>query len=243
MSRLQEITESLKVKFSEVFEKIKETEIYQQLSDRYESLSPAGQKGARAGSVMVVLFILLAVPLSQFSNSKEFVTSFESKRQLIRDLFKTYRESNQTGRLSPAPDAGSLTSTINSTLQTEQLLPEQIVSVGVGTAEGRLIPAHLMSTVLDVKLAKLNLRQVVDIGSRLAGISQSVKLKDMAVIASSELAGYFDVTYKLYALNVPAAPIELPAEPEGKSKKKKSDDKNDSSADDEKKSKTKGSDE
>lgn len=243
MSRLQEIADTLKVKFSETFEKIKETEAFQQLSDRYESLTPAGQKGVRAATVLFVLFILLAVPLSQFSSSKELVTSFETKRQLIRDLFKTYRESSQTSRLMPAPDSGTLMATVNSTLQTEQLLPEQIISVSVGAAEGRLIPQNLMTSVLDVKLAKLNIRQVVDIGSRLAGLSQSVKLKDMAVAANTELSGYFDVTYKLYALNVPAAPIELPPEPETKSKKKKSDDKTDDASENDKKSKPKGSDE
>jgi hypothetical protein len=227
MSRLQEIFENIKTNSTEAFEKIKETEAYQKISDRYESLSPAGQKTTKIIVGFLILFILLFIPLSQFSTSKDFVTAFEDKRTLIRDLFKTYRESNASLGLPEAPSSEALVGSINNTLQNEQLLPEQIVSVSVGAAEGRLIPPNLMTSVVDVKLSKLNLRQIVDIGSRLSGISQSVKLKDLMMNANSELAGYFDVTYKLYALNVPSAPVELPPEPEAKTNKKKKNDPSD----------------
>ena len=194
MSRFEEIFEQLKAKSTEIFEKIKETESYQQLSDRYQSLTPSGQKIVKFLGIGFIVFLFLFIPLSQISTSKEFITSFEDKRNLIRDLFKTYRESSQTSRLMPAPESSNLMGSINSTLQSEQLLPEQIVSVSLGSAEGRLIPQNLMTNVIDVKLTKLNLRQVVDIGSRLSALSQSVKLKDLLMSANNELAGYFDVT-------------------------------------------------
>lgn len=221
MSQVQETFENIKNKIYEIFEKIKETEAYQQLSDRYETLTPNGQKIVQALSTIFILFVILFIPLSQISTSKEFVTGFEDKRNLIRDLFKTYRDSSASSQLAPAPDSNFFIGSINSTLQAEQLLPEQIISVGLGASEGRLIPQNLMTSVIDVKLSKLNLRQVVDIGSRLAGLSQAVKLKDFLMTANAELVGYFDVTYKLYSLNVPPPPLELPPEPETKSSKKK----------------------
>lgn len=220
MSQFQDVLENIKNKSTDFFDQIKETESYQKLSDRYETLSPNGQKTVKIISAFILLFILLFVPLSQISTSKELITGFENKRNLIRDLFKTYRDSSQSSRYMPAPPSDALIGSVNSTLQTEQLLPEQIVSVALGSAEGRLIPQNLMTNVIDVKLIKLNLRQIVDIGTRLGGISQSVKLKDLLMTANSELAGYFDVTYKLYSLNVPEAKIELPPEHEPKTKKK-----------------------
>ncbi len=227
MSRLQEIIDTVKIKALDVFEKIKETEFYQKISDRYETLTPSGQKIARIVTILFILFIILFFPLSQISISKEFITNFEQKRNLIRDLFKTYRESSQTSRLAQAPSSDALIGSVNGTLQSEQLLPEQIISVALGTAEGRLIPRNLMTDVIDVKLSKLNLKQIVDIGSRLSSISQSVKLKDLLISGSAEMAaGYFDVTYKLYSLNVPAAEPELPPEPEIKSIKKKNGEEN-----------------
>lgn len=231
MSQLEDLFENLKSKSTEVFEKIKETEIYQKLSDRYETLTPSGQRITKIISLVVLLFIILFIPLSQISTSKEFVAGFEVKRGLIRDLFKTYRDSSQSSRYPQAPSSDTFIGSINSTLQQEQLLPEQIISVSLGVAEGRLIPQNLMTHVIDVKLTKLNLRQVVDLGSRLANISPSVKLKDLMMTASSELVGYFDVTYKFYALNIPAAPVELPPEPEIKTKKKNANDSEKSNGD------------
>lgn len=223
MSRIEEIGEQLKSKLTELFEKIKETESYQQISDRYQTLTPIGQKIARTVVFGFVLLIFLFFPLNQIATSKEFIATFEEKRNLIRELFKTYRDSSQVSQLMPAPTSDSLIGTVNSSLQNEELLPEQIISINLGSAEGRLIPKDLMTDVVDVKLSKLNLRQIVDIGSRLAGISKSVKLKDLIMTANAEISGYFDVTYKLYSLNVPPPPVELPSEPEPKLKNKKSD--------------------
>ena len=221
MSQFADTFENIKIKINEIFEKIKESETYQQISDRYETLTPSGQKMAQACSAFIILFIILYIPMTQILSSKELITGFENKRNLIRDLFKTYRETNQMNRFSQTPDANTLISLINSTLESEQLLPEQIVFVALGAPEGRLIPQNLMTNVVDVKLAKLNLRQIVDIGSRLSGLSQSVKLKDLLMTAHSEASGYFDVTYKLYSLNIPKPAIEPLPELDSKSTKNK----------------------
>ena len=111
-------------------------------------------------------------------------------------------------------------------LSTAELLPEQIVNVGLVESEGRIIPKKLVNSVIAVQLSSINLRQTVDIGTQLANISASIKVKDLDMNATEGKAGYFDVTYKLYAFNVPqpvteAMPdIEVP----NKGKKKKTSD-------------------
>lgn len=217
MSRLEEIRDQIKTRAVESWDKFKETELYQKLSDRYQSLSPSGQKIVRFLSVFLVILIIAFIPMSQLTVSKEMVAQFEQQRQLIRDMFKTYRESSANALLPQPPASDMLIGSVNSLLQGEQLIPEQIQAVTLGSSEGRLIPQNLLNEVVDVRLAKLNLRQVVDIGTKLSNINQAVKLKDLLMSANNELAGYFDVTYKLYALKVPATPIEAPPEPERKS--------------------------
>ncbi len=219
MSRLEEIRDQIKTRAVESWEKFKETEIYQKLSDRYQTLSPSGQKIVKFLSVFLVILIVAFIPLSQLTVSKEMVAQFEQQRQLIRDMFKTYRESSSNTLLTQPPSSDMLMGSVNSLLQSEQLIPEQIQGVALGSSEGRLIPQNLLSEVIDVRLAKLNLRQVVDIGTKLSNISQAVKVKDILMHANNELAGYFDVTYKLYALKVPAPPVEAPPEPERKNTK------------------------
>jgi hypothetical protein len=117
------------------------------------------------------------------------------------------------------PNAGMLRTAIESVLTRAELLPEQKQGVVPGTAEGRLIPQNLISEVLFVNLAKLNLKQIVDIGAGITAISGSVKMKDISIRANAQDTRYFDVTYKLYSLNVPEPTPEPPPEPEVKAKK------------------------
>lgn len=221
MSRLDELKDQLKTSLTTTWERIQESEAYNQLNDKYQNLSPSGQKVAQVVTAVVLAGIVFYSPISQLQVSGELLTQFEEKRTLIRDLFKTYRESSGGLQMAPAPQAGELISTVQNSLSSSKLIPEQIISVNTTQAEGRLIPANLQQAVVEVKLAKLNLRQIVDIGAQLANISQAVKVKDMFMQANAELAGYFDVTYKLYALKVPE-PLPEPAPEPVNPKKKKS---------------------
>lgn len=226
MSRLDEIRDQFKEKFTELFEKLKETELYQKGDEKYNSLSPGGQKVTRYLAALLVIFMLVFYPVSQLQVSHEFVAEFEVKRELLRDLFKTYRESSAAPALPTPPQGGELVSQVHSMLSSAQLLPQQIVNVGVIEPEGRLIPQKLVNSVVAVQLSSVNLRQAVDIGTQLANISASVKVKDLEMSATEGKTGYFDVTYKLYAFNVPQPIVEAvpDLEPPTKGKKKKADD-------------------
>lgn len=221
MSRLDELKDQLKEKFTEIFTKIKETELYQKGDEKYQSLSPSGQKITRYVSVFLMLFVLVFYPMSQLQMSHEFVAEFEVKRELLRDLFKTYRESSATPALPPPPQGGELVSQVQSLLSTAQLLPQQILNVGIVEAEGRIIPQKLVNSVVAVQISSVNIRQAVDIGTQLANISASVKVKDLEMNATEGKSGYFDVTYKLYAFNVPQPIVEAIPDPEPPAKGKK----------------------
>jgi hypothetical protein len=107
-------------------------------------------------------------------------------------------------------------SMVAAVIQRAELLPEQNIGISEGPVEGRMIPGNLVSNVMQVRLAKLNLKQIVDIGGSLVGISDSVKMKDIAIVANATDTRYYDVTYKLYSLKVPEATPEPMPEPEKK---------------------------
>lgn len=219
MSRFDELTEQIKSSLQQTWNRVQESEAYTQLNDKYQSLSPSGQKIAQIVTAFFIAGIVLYSPISQLQLSSDLLTQFEEKRDLIRDLFKTYRESSGHLQMAQSPQSNELISNVQTTLQSARLIPEQIVSVAATESEGRLIPVSLQQAVVEVKLAKLNLRQVVDIGTLLSGLSRVVKVKDMLMQANAEMAGYFDVSYKLYALKVPELPPEPPPEPTQSKKK------------------------
>ena len=219
MSRIEEVKDQLKALVSRLGDIIQESESYAKLQDRYQSLSAGSQRLVWVAGVLVVAFIIFSYPLLQISNSQVLMTSFEEKRSLIRDLFKTYRESSGQASIPVSPSHETLKNTVETILTAANLIPEQRVGLIQSTPEGKLIPAGLISHVLEVKLAKLNLKQIVDIGTSIAAISESVKMKDMLMAAHSQDTRYYDVTYKLYALNVPEPTPEAAPEIEIKPKK------------------------
>ena len=215
------LQDQLKSSAQQTLERIKESSAYAKAQDRFENLSPSGQKLSVIFATLLAVFLLLFVPLSNFTSSHNDLSQFEEKRGLIRELFRTYRESSSTQNLAVPPNAGMLRSAIESILNRAELLPEQNQGVSTGALEGRLIPQNLVSEVVFVNLSKLNLKQIVDIGASIVGISNSVKMKDMLIRANMQDTRYFDVTYKLYSLNVPEPTPEPLPEPEVKPKKAK----------------------
>jgi hypothetical protein len=213
MSFLENLKEQSKSFFIRTSERIKDSEAYVQLQDRYQGLSPSGQKIARYGIVALLILFVVFIPYTKLSTSSENITSYETKRNLIRDLFKTYRDSSATQSVPLPPTTESLRFSIETVLQRAELMPEQKLGIENMAAEGRLIPQNLVANVFAVKLTKLNLKQIVDIGTSIAAISDSIKLKDIEIKSNVNDTRYYDVNYKVYTLNVPAPTPEPPPEP------------------------------
>lgn len=213
MSFLDNLKEQNKAFFTKTSEQIKESEAYIQLQDRYQGLSPSGQKAVRYGAVALLVLFVAFIPYSKLSSSSDNITSFETKRNLIRDLFKTYRESSSTQSIPLPPTTDSLRFSIETVLQRAELMPEQKLGIENIAAEGRLIPQNLVANVFAVKLTKLNIKQIVDIGTSIAAISDSIKLKDIDIKSNVNDTRYYDVNYKVYTLKVPEPTPIPPPEP------------------------------
>lgn len=195
------------------WERLQESTTFNQLRDRYENMSPVMQKLSAVGVVALIFLIILSIPYGYFSTSQEYVSEFEGKRTTIRELLKVSRESAEVPNIPEAPSMDILRSTIEGQITNAQLLPEQIKGTSQVEVSSKLIPKNLSQGALQVNLAKLNLRQVLDLGHQFQSINASVKLKDLTITANREDSRYFDVVYKLVALAVPATPQVAAEEP------------------------------
>lgn len=210
----EELKERLVSELKQLWERIQDSSLYNQLSDRYQNLNPTKQKLVLVAAVLVGTSMILSIPWGYWDESRVAVDGFESRRDLVRKLLKTSREVAEVPDIPVPPSTDTLTNDIQTYLQSIQLLPEQIVSVAAATAESSLIPAGMASGGVTVNLAQLNLRQIVDVGHKLKSISPSVKMTSMQVFPNSKKPSYFDVNFKLVALSVPeAAPIVVDEAP------------------------------
>lgn len=203
---LNELKERFQSELKVSVEKLQESNLYIQIKEKYDDLTPTMQKVVLWGGAVFFLYVFVSIPGDKYSNSQVLVEEFETRRDLIRQMMKVHREASSSFDIPVAPDVQSLKTRIERDLQNARLLPEQIVSVEPVSGNSKLVPENLLSGQLDVRLTKLNIRQVADLGFQIQSISPSVKLKDLSITAHPELKDYFDVSFSVITLSVPQNP-------------------------------------
>jgi hypothetical protein len=203
-----DLREQLMERLQTLWAQIQESSAYNDLQERYESLSPRGQKMTIVGVVAVVLLLIAALPWSYFDSSSNHIAEFESKRELTRQLLRVTRSSNEpplehiTGL--------DLRNRVDAELKVFNLQSTQILSIQEMNAESmknlKLAPSPIQEDGVEVRLGKLNLRQMVDIGFRLQSMSEMVKMSGLVIRANKDDNHYFDVTFQLASFSVPTAP-------------------------------------
>src|ERR1043165_1612042 len=200
----EELRERIQSESKAQWEQFQQSSLYIQVKERYENLTPAMQKLTLVGVGAVIFYLVFSIPWGYYSQSTEYVTEFEDKRQLIRDLLKSSKEAQETPNLSIPPPVEALKGQIDQQLQSAKLLPEQNGGTEIAMDKPRIIPGNLSQGALNIHLKKLNIRQILDLGHQFQAISSSVKMTDLVMQANAQDPRYFDVTYKLAVLAVPS---------------------------------------
>lgn len=204
MSVVDDLKERITSLFNQTKESIQESSAYNQAMDRFQNLTPPQQNLTLIGSALFTLLIILYFPFSSWLVSTDNVVDFEAKRGLIRELLQTTKEASEAPMIPPAPPVSQLRSIIDGQIKAAHLLPEQIKGIDIVEPNSKLIPKSLSEGAIKIQLSKLNLRQIVSIGSRFQSVSPSVKVKDLMIEANREDNRYFDLIMTFIALKVPS---------------------------------------
>ena len=204
----ENLKEELKENAIELWGRIQESPAYNNIREQYENLSPNAQRGLTVGIIVIIAVGLIMFPYSYFSSSSDNNDQYVANRNLVRELLRANRLASESLNMPRTVEAADLKSQISDMLATYPLLPEQnggttdidLSDLGPGVAAGKL---HI--TGVGVKLKKLNLKQIVEIGFDLQSRNPNVKLAGLEMTASSPDPHYYDVLYKLAVYSLPAS--------------------------------------
>lgn len=212
---LEELKERLSQQAKDLGSKIQESALFQTLKEKFDDLPSNQQKIVVILLVVVVSFFTFSFPYENWSTSSASIAEFEERRQLIRDLLKVTKESNEMPSFPPAPELGQIKTDIEMRLQQFQLVPEQMGGINVEMPiNSALIPSSRQEGGLKVLLKKLNLRQVVDITAQLQSMLPSVKLKNLNIDSNLQDPRYLDATFDFTVIKIPQVSMEMSAEDE-----------------------------
>lgn len=185
-----------------------ESELYQKVRERYELLPPVGQKAVLALTIFLVGYVLFQVPMAYYSRASENLALFEENRDLVLDLYRVKRKSASAPPAAPAMDNAMLESRARSAVMGARVQPEQIKAISfydnAGARASRFIPKEIRQNGVEVRLANLNLTQIVDIGHGLSNLGTSTKIVGFEVKPGTNPGSYFDVIYKVVTFDIPA---------------------------------------
>lgn len=182
------------------WDEFKESPTYERIKDKYISLPASTQKLVLWSIGAILAFILISIPYSFLSTSSTYVTDFEDHTQTLRDLYRVQRELAQTPDVGTTPEPSQMRSQVQSILNQAGLAQDQITSlneINIAEANPPLIPAGVGQKGLEISLASLNLKQVLDIGVQLQNSNRSLHILSMDMKANRENDHYYDVIYRL----------------------------------------------
>ncbi len=205
---IDDIKEELKENWIELWGRIQDSPAYNNLREQYENLSPNAQRILIVGAAAFIVFIFAMIPYSYFSSSFSSDAHYVSNRNLIRKLLRANQLASESESMPKTVDADTLKTKITDMLAHYPLLPEQnggIVTIPPDDLGPGVAVRRLRVSGVGVKLKKLNLKQIVEIGYELESQNPNVKLAGIDMTADRTNTHYFDVLFKLAVYNLPSA--------------------------------------
>lgn len=190
--------------------KLDESELFLKIRDFYDALPVLGQKAVVGFIGIAIAFVLFMIPFSFYSSGSENLALFEENRDLVLDLYRVKRKIISSPQTPPPMDTSSLESFARNAVNGARVLPEQIKAIsfvdGSASKASTAIPKSVRKNLVEIRLANLNLTQVVDIGYALSNI-QSTKVMSFDIRPGSAQGNYFDVMFKIVSFDIPIAPV------------------------------------
>lgn len=204
----EQLIETVKIKWSQ----FQETGVYLNLKEKYDDLSPLGQKGIQVAGIIFVFLILVMTPWAWMSGSSSILESFESRKQVVRQLLQLKRDMGQAPQISTGYPTSALKSEIQAAVQQLGLTPDQIKGVEevsvASDGDSRLVPSEIQQAGVQLTVWKLNLDQFVKLSFRLQGLNPGAKLLSVDMKANSDDNHYYDIIYQVVMFSPPPVSAE-----------------------------------
>jgi|GEM_PF-2346357 len=204
--QIEQLKEALQVLQS----RVQESSTFNKGIERYNSFSPAFQKIILVLAFVLIIFIVLAAPISSYKASIENMSDFKVQKNLTQ---KVIDFSKTASNLTPQPkkyfssslgqEVGALAGSYSI-----KLMPEQ-VSVDTERISKKLVPGAIQNSFA-VKANQANIDQATALTYSVKKLNKSLIITGLDFKKNRELPGYFDTTIKVANLSVEPIASILP---------------------------------
>ncbi|MCB0355577.1 MAG: hypothetical protein KDD40_01130 [Bdellovibrionales bacterium] len=203
---LDDLKDQLLDNWERLKNRIAEDPSFNSLKERYETLPAIGQKGLLVGVSLLLLLILIYIPYGYFETAREYENKYNTYKNTIRELLKIGKSDVSNIEATQRGDLEGLKERITTSINSFNLTSEQIQPITlIPKAENSLARPPIEEETFAVRLNKLNLDQLLQIGADLHRQFNNLKMTGMIVTADKEKAGYFNIEFRLSKFYLPEA--------------------------------------
>ncbi len=207
-----DIKDQVKDKWAELQDQLEESTVYNNFKEKFLEFPVAVQRVIVVGGLLFGAWLVMALPMSYMSSASESIDSYDSQLKLIDELFEYGRVDPSMSGLPQGESLAGMISVFRSSLQSFQLLSEQIVEVKEASTkewgEPTLATPPIIQSHFQVKLQWLTVQQIIDIGFRLQSLKSHVRMLGLDIQEDREKNHYYNVTYKFAGFSLPKLEVE-----------------------------------
>lgn len=196
------------------WEKIKESTAYIQLKERYDQLNPRQQKWVNIGSVLLIFYFVISIPLGFLDEAANKEKKFKATTALHKNLVKTKDKLANAPQARRVVESGRLSRNLKDYFQKEGFTKDQITQNESFKEENKgqipEAPGDAIITGVKIALKQLNLKQVVSVLHNAEKKAKPGIMTHVNITPTSEKAGYFDLGFEIRNFEIPK--VEEPKE-------------------------------
>lgn len=213
---LDALKERFLQELAETRSRLEERQAYQQLKEKWDLFNP-NQKKITVTLIALFIFTLVTLPVyNSYIESDDLITEFENKKELIRTLMLTQKDLSEMSTPTNLVNPEIIKSRIQNEVLQDGLLPEQTSAIENFTdyQGSKFFPEKIIQSGFQLKLNQITIKQLVQIATRIEGLSEQLKIRDLIVQSDSENKGYLNATVKVLILKLTEPSTEVTTNPE-----------------------------
>ncbi len=204
MEAIRNLIERLVETFKNAAASQQESKYVIAIREKYQELSPTGQRITLWTSIAIVTMMVLYFPASNLMDAMDQSEAFNQRRQSLRELLKVVRDASSSPSMRPVPTEPILKSQVDGQLAQMKIRPDQIKN-----QPGQVPPGFgkVATTQVGYKLERVTIRQVIDAIFAIEQGDVATKVTDLQVNADSKDPHYYNAQFNVVSFGPKMAQV------------------------------------
>ena len=172
---IDQLKQRLIAEWEETVQRLKDSVTYQNALGYWSELNQRSKVAIIIVLNSLILMLIISPIWNGYQESQIAIDEFIEKKEIMRALLLTSQDLAELPKLPLDVTIDSIKLRLQNEVLNSSLLSEQVVKLQDKVYQAKIFAKDMVAGLIELQLKQLNLRQVVQIGVRIEGLSEQVK--------------------------------------------------------------------